>query len=162
MKAAYGRLWFVCIACCFILLAVSVSTSGFRVPSASDIGRKPQKNPKLSTPLVVLSQSVNQEKARPAIAGAVKPPEGFSTETLPKSLRDAIRARQMRVTNNGEVQVYIELSSVAPQNLEELRSFDVTIQIVGRPEPDKSKNEVLTLTLPPPLRTRFGCCRVAP
>ena len=47
----------------------------------------------------------------------------------------------MRVTNNGEVQVYIELSSVAPQNLEELRSFGVTIQIVGRPEPDKSKRK---------------------
>jgi hypothetical protein len=147
MKAGRGRVWFVCLACCFILLAASLATSGFRVQGASGIGQKPQKNPKLSTPLVLLSQSTKQESARPAVAGAVKPPEQFSSETLPKSLRDAIHARQMRVTNNGEVQVYIELSSVAPQNLAELRSFGVVIQIVGRPEPDKSKNEVLT-TIP--------------
>lgn len=147
MKAGRGRLWFVSLACCFILLAASLATSGFRAQGASEIGQKPQKNPKLSTPLVVLSQSVEQESARPAVAGAVKPAEQFSTETLPKSLRDAIHARQMLVTNNGEVQVYIELSSVAQRNLEELRSFGVTIQIVGRPEPNKSKSEVLT-TIP--------------
>jgi hypothetical protein len=144
VKVRYGRLWFICGACCFILLAVSVATSGFRVLGTSETGHKPQKNPRLSTPLVVLSQSVKQESARPAVASAVRPPEVFSTETLPKPLRDAIQARQMHVTNNGEVQVYIELSSVAPRNLEELRSFGVTIQIVGRPEPDKSKSEVLT------------------
>ena len=144
MKAGYGRLRFVCVACCFILLAVSVATSGLRVLSAGGIGQKPQKNPKLSTPLVLLSQSVKQESARPAVASAVRPPEGFSTESLPKPLRDAIHARQMHVTNNGEVQAYIELNSVAPQNLEELRGLGVIIQIVGRPEPDKSKGEVLT------------------
>ena len=146
MKTATGRVWFVCIACSFILLAVSVATSGFRVQGASGIGQKPQKNPKLSTPLVVLSKSVEQASVRPAVAGSVKPPTGFSTETLPKPLRDAIHVRQMRVTTNGEVQVYIEVSSASAQNLEELRSFGVTIQIVGRPEPDKSKNEVLTTT----------------
>jgi len=144
MKAGRGRVWFLCLACCFILLAASLATSGFRVPGASGIGQKPQKNSKLSTPLVVLSKSVEQASVRPAVAGAVKPPEGFSTETLPKPLRDAIHARQMRVTNNGEVQVDIELSSVAAQNLEGLRSFGVTVQIVGEPEPDKSKGEVLT------------------
>src|ERR1700747_2296542 len=107
MKAGRGRLWFVCIACWFIFLAVSVATSGFRVQGASGIGQKPQKNPKLSTPLVVLSKSVEQASVRPAVSGSVNPPAGFSSETLPKSLRDAIHARQMRVTNNGEVQVYI-------------------------------------------------------
>ena len=144
MKVRDGRLWFIFGACCLILLAISVAPSGFRVLGASGIGQKPQKNPKLSTPLVLLSQSAKQESARPAVAGAVKPPEGFSTETLPKSLRDAIHARQIKVTNNGEVQVYIELSSVAPQNLEGLRGYGVTVQIVGEPEPDKSKGEVLT------------------
>jgi hypothetical protein len=144
MKTGYGRLWFICVACCFILLAVSVATSGFRAQGASETGHKPRKNPKLGTPLVVLSKSVEQASVRPAVAGSVKPPTGFSTETLPKPLRDAIRARQMRVTKNGEVQVYIELNSVAPQNLEELRSYGVTVQIVGKPEPDKSVGEVLT------------------
>lgn len=140
MNVRYSQLWFILGACCFVLLA----TNGFRVLGASETGHNPQKNPKLSTPLVLLSQSIKQESARPAVAGAVRPPEGFSTETLPKSLRDAIHARQMHVTNNCEVQVYIELTSVASQNLEELRSFGVTIQIVGRPERDKSKSEVLT------------------
>jgi hypothetical protein len=118
MKAGYRRLWFICVACCFILLAVSVATSGFRAQGAGDIGQKPHKNPKLSTPLVLLSQSIKQESTRPAVAGVVRPPEGFSTQTLPKLIRDAIHARQMRVTNNGQVQVYIELSSVTPENLE--------------------------------------------
>jgi hypothetical protein len=50
----------------------------------------------------------------------------------------------MHVTNNGEVQVYIEMSAVDPQNLDELRSYGVTVQIIGKPTPDKSKSEVLT------------------
>lgn len=144
MKVRYGRPWFIFGVCCLILLAISVATSGFRVLGASESGRKPQKNPKLSTPLVLLSLSVKQESSRPAAAGAISPPAGFSTETLPKPLRDAIRAGQMHVTKNGEVQVYIEVSAAAPQNLDELRSFGVTVEIIGEPKPDKSKGEVLT------------------
>ena len=144
MKARYGRLWLILGLCCFILLAISVATSGFRVLGASQIGHKPHKNPKLSTPLVVLSLSVKQDSARPAVAGAVSPPAEFSTETLPKPLRDTIRAGQMHVTKDGEVQVYIEVSAATPQNLDELRSFGVTVQIIGEPKPDKSKGEVLT------------------
>ncbi|MGH9684407.1 MAG: S8 family serine peptidase [Candidatus Acidiferrales bacterium] len=50
----------------------------------------------------------------------------------------------MHITENGEVQVYIELSAADSQNLDELRSYGVTVQIVGEPKPDKSKGEVLT------------------
>ena len=50
----------------------------------------------------------------------------------------------MRVTNNGEVQVYIEVSAIDSQNLSELRSFGVTVQVIGNSKPDKSKGEVLT------------------
>jgi hypothetical protein len=144
MKVRYRRLWFSIGAFCLIILAISVATSGRRELSASEIGQKPQKNSKLSTPLVLLSRSVKQESARPAMAGTVSPPAGFSTETLPKSLRDAIHAGQMRVTNSGEVQAYIEISAINPQNLSELRNFGVTIQIIGNSKPDKRKGEVLT------------------
>lgn len=144
MKVRSAQPWPVLWACCLILLAVSGATSGFRVLSATELGTKPHKNPKLSTPLYLLSMNVKQETSRPAVAEAVRPPAGFSTETLPKPLRDAIHAGQMHVTNNGEVQVYIEVNTVDPQNLDELRSYGVTVQIIGRPSPDKAKGEVLT------------------
>ncbi|MHB8524949.1 MAG: S8/S53 family peptidase, partial [Candidatus Acidiferrales bacterium] len=41
-------------------------------------------------------------------------------------------------------QVYIEVSAINVQNLGELRSFGVTVQIIGEPKPDKTKGEVLT------------------
>ena len=88
--------------------------------------------------------NVKQDTSRPAAAEAVKAPEGFSAETLPKPLQDAIHAGQMRVTENGEVQVYIELSAIDSQNLDEMRSYGVTLQIIGEPNPDKSNGEVLT------------------
>jgi hypothetical protein len=84
------------------------------------------------------------EASRPAVAEAVRPPEGFSRDTLPKALRDAIHAGQMHITENAEVQVYIEMNVIDSQNLDELRSYGVTVQIAGQPKPDKSKGEVLT------------------
>lgn len=107
-------------------------------------GNRPQKNPKLSTPLVLLSMNVKQAATRPAIAEEVGPPVGFSKETLPKPLQDAIHAGQMRITEKGEVQVYIEVNAMTSKNLDELRSYGVTVQVIGEPKPDKSKGEVLT------------------
>ena len=144
MKVRYRRLWFSIGVFCLILLAISVATSSRRVLGASEIAQKPQKNPKLSTQLVLLSQSVKQETERPAVAGAVSAPADFSKEALPKPLRDAIRAGQMQVTNSAEVLAYIEISQTNPQNLSELRSLGVTIQIIGNSKPDKTKGEVLT------------------
>src|SRR6267143_2550408 len=144
MKIQYHQIWFVLVACCLILLVISFAANGFPLLGEAAIGQRPQKNPKLSTPLYLLSMNVKQETSRPAVAEAVRPPAGFSAETLPKPLRDAIHAGQMHVTNNGEVQVYIEVNAVDPQSLDELRSYGVTVQIIGRPNPDKAKGEVLT------------------
>jgi hypothetical protein len=144
MKIKYHQIWFVLVACCLILLVISFAANGFPVLGEAAIGQRPQKNPKLSTPLVLLSMNVKQETARPTVAEAVRPPAGFSTDKLPKPLQDAMHAGQMHVTNNGEVQVYIEVNTVDPQNLDELRSYGVTVQIIGRPNPDKAKGEVLT------------------
>jgi len=126
-------------ACCLILLAISFA-SGLTLTTDSH----KHKNPKLSTPLLVLSTYVTQETSRPVTTEAIKPPAGFSKETLPKSLQDTIRAGHMHITDNGEVQVYIEMNAIDAASLDELRSYGVTIQIVGKPKPDKSKGEVLT------------------
>ena len=132
------------IVSCLMFPTISFSANYFAVFGATASGSRPQKNPKLSTPLVLLSMNVKQETTRPAVAGAVRPPVGFSIETLPKPLQDAIHAGQMHVTDKGEVQVYIELSAVTSPNLDELRSYGVTVQIIAEPKPDKSKGEVLT------------------
>jgi hypothetical protein len=50
----------------------------------------------------------------------------------------------MRINNDAEVQVYIEVSEVTDENLNALRALGVTVEIVGEPKPDKTKNEVLT------------------
>jgi hypothetical protein len=144
MKVRYRRLWFSIGVFCLFLLAISVVTSGRRVLGASEITQKPQKNPKLSSQLVLLSRSVKQETERPAVAGAVSAPVGFSKGALPKPLRDAIRAGQLQITNSAEVLAYIEISETNPQNLSELRNLGVIIQIIGNSKPDKTKGEVLT------------------
>lgn len=115
----------------------------FRAVNA-EFGPHPAKNPKLSTPLVLLSINVKQANARPAIPKEVAAPAGFSKQTLPKPLKDAIHAGQMRITDKGEVQVYIELNTLNSQNVNELRSYGITVQIIGNPKPNKSKGEVLT------------------
>ena len=141
MRVRYPRLWLT--VCCFIFLTIFVATSGFQVV-ASEIGHKlPQKNPKLSTPLVLLSLSVKQESVRSAVAGAISPPAGFSTEALPKPLRDAIHAGQLRVTKNGGVQLYIEVNKITDANLKQLRSFGVMTQLLGSPTQKPGQTGIL-------------------
>ena len=144
MKIRSAQPWPVLWVCCLILLTVSGATSGFRMLNATELGTKPHKNPKLSTQLYLLSMNVKQETSRPAVPEAVTPPAGFSKPALPKPLQDAIHAGQMRITDKGEVQVYIEVDALTSQNFDELRSYGVTVQIVGQPKPDKAKGEVLT------------------
>src|SRR5215469_2637555 len=145
VNTQYGRLRPIFGAFCLILITFSVTAvSAFPVLNATENSQKSHKNPKLSTPLQSLSMNVRQETLRPAVAEAVRPPEGFSRDTLPKALRDAIHAGQMHITENAEVQVYIEMNVIDWRNLDELRSYSVTVQIVGQPKPDKSKGEVLT------------------
>jgi hypothetical protein len=143
VKTQSGRLWSI-FGAFLILLTLSVAINNFPALTATENAQKPHKNPKLSTPLHLLSMNAKQEASRPAVAEAVRPPEGFSRDTLPKALRDAIHAGQMQITENAEVQVYIEMNVTDSQNLDELRSYGVTVQIVGQPKPDKNKGEVLT------------------
>lgn len=102
------------------------------------------KHPKLSTQIADLALAVPQRTTPLAANERVSVPTGFSIEGLPKSIQDATKAGLMKINASGEVQVYIELTSVNAQRLGELRSDGVTVQIVGEPKPDKTKDEVLT------------------
>ncbi len=129
----------------FLTFALS-GALGLYGGSRADVAIKPppEKNPKLSTQLVDLAKSVPQQTSLPSPQAQRTPPAGFSLTNLPKSARDAIAAGQMKVTDAGEVQVYVELNESSEAALSQLRSYGVTIQIVGRPKPDKAKGEVFS------------------
>jgi hypothetical protein len=111
---------------------------------ASTPGTRPQKNPKLSTLLADLAHAVTQQPGPVAKEQRIAPPSGFSIARLPKSVQDAVQARMMRINKNAQVQVYIEVSEITDQNLNALRGLGVTVEIVGKPKPDKTKHEVLS------------------
>ena len=50
----------------------------------------------------------------------------------------------MKVNDNAEVQAYIEVTEITPDVLTQLHSYGVTVEVIGRPRPDKSAGEVLT------------------
>ena len=112
--------------------------------TASTPGSRPRKNPRLTTTLANLSRAITQQRGPLAQGQRVAPPPGFSIAALPKSVRDAVQTRRMRINKDAEVQVYIEVSEVTDQNLNALRGLGVTVQIVGTPKPDKARNEVLS------------------
>ncbi len=58
------------------------------------------KHPKLSTQLADLRRAASQRTQPPAPGERIEPPPRFDVETLPKSIRDAVRAGQMRITND--------------------------------------------------------------
>ncbi len=110
---------------------------------ASFAGPK-HKHPKLSTHVADLRRAVPQRVQPPTPGEKIEAPLRFDVETLPKPIRDAVRAGQMRITKDAEVQVYIEVSEVTPANLKSLEALGVKAQIIGRPKPDTTKGEVLT------------------
>jgi len=112
--------------------------------TASTPGTRPLKNPKLTTTVADLARATTQRRGPVAEGQGVAPPPGFSIAALPKSVRDAVQTRMMRINKNAEVQVYIEVSEVTDQNLNALRGLGVTVQIVGAPKPDKARKEVLS------------------
>jgi len=102
------------------------------------------KHPKLSTQLADLRRAASQRTQPPTPGEKIEAPPRFDVETLPKSIRDAVRAGQMRITKDAAVQVYIEVREITAANLESLQALGVKVEIIGRPNPDKAKGEVLT------------------
>ena len=103
------------------------------------------KDPKLCSLLRQLRDEVPQTEDVPL--SREQPAEGarrFSAEKASKPIADALRARLMRINENGEVQVYIELSAINSETLAALAALGTQVQIIGKPAPDRGKGEVLT------------------
>ncbi|HLY63655.1 MAG TPA: S8 family serine peptidase [Terriglobia bacterium] len=83
---------------------------------------------KLTTVLEDLSRSVPQDMGPEPLASA-RPAVEFNSTAMPKSVRDAIQVRTLRVNPNGEVQVYILMSAVSNENLSQLKANGVTVEI---------------------------------
>jgi hypothetical protein len=98
---------------------------------------------KLSPQLADLAQAIPQRNAPLAEGEKVAPPNGFSIEKLPKSVQDTVHAGMMRINENAEVQVYIEMTEAWGSNLTQLSSLGVTPQRFVKPKPDNAKEEVL-------------------
>lgn len=82
---------------------------------------------KLAGPLADLAGAVPQERG--AAAKLRQAPRNFNIESMPKSARDAVTTRMMRINANGEVQVYVLVTEINDDNLKQLESAGVTIQL---------------------------------
>jgi len=109
------------------------------------------KHPKLGTHVADLRRAVSQRTQPPTPGERIQAATRFDVESLPKSIRDAVHAGQMHITKDAEVQVYIEVREITAANLESLEALGVKAQIIGRPNPDKAKGEVLTAVPTVPL-----------
>ncbi|HEV2177495.1 MAG TPA: S8 family serine peptidase [Terriglobia bacterium] len=89
----------------------------------------PERNPKLATPLASLAASIPQVRGPLAVRARLSPPLGFSIETMPKTARDAVEARHMRINSSGEVQVYVQVAAATEKSLQQLRAASATIEI---------------------------------
>jgi subtilase family protein/centrosomal CEP192-like protein len=87
----------------------------------------PSGPPKLATILADLAHSVPQRQTGLALERGSETP--LSPENLPKSVRDAIRGRRLRMNSRNEVQVYILLTAVTDTDLNQLRTNGVTIEM---------------------------------
>src|SRR5262249_39795194 len=53
----------------------------------------------------------------------------MAVDAMPRSVQDAMRGRRLRIDANNEVQVYILLSSVTDETVQQLTAAGVTIEI---------------------------------
>ncbi len=81
---------------------------------------------KLSSHLLALANSVAQRSEAATSPSAVA---ALRSARLPKSVRDALAGRMMRINSAGEVQVYILLNQASSQNVQALRQSGVSIEL---------------------------------
>ena len=84
-----------------------------------------QAGPRLATVLSDMATAIPQELTAIPLAA----PRAVSTNTLPKSVRDAVRSRRLRIDPNGGVQVYILVTDVSDEVTEALEASGVRIEI---------------------------------
>jgi hypothetical protein len=113
-----------------------------KVPQQATLKTETFKDSKLSTPLLVLLRGVPQQQNYPSAMKEFS--SSRRVENLPKSVTDAVRAGHMYITNDSEVQVYIEIDAVTDRNVQALRRLGAKVEIVGQSRPNKVNREVLT------------------
>ena len=95
-------------------------------PFAQDVGVDP--SVKLTSVLQTLAGTVAQDDAR-AVAERQVNPARVSIDAMPKAVQDAVATRRLRITDERDVQVYILMSAVTDDRLDQLRQAGVTIEI---------------------------------
>jgi len=88
-------------------------------------GVRGQAGPRLATVLSDLATAVPQELSAVPLAA----PGAVATNTLPRSVRDAVRSRRLRIDPTGGVQVYILVTEVNDEVVEALEASGVRIEI---------------------------------
>lgn len=116
-RARRGFLWAVGLIVLFSLPGLQRSdTSDAKEPS------------KLTTVLEDLSRSMPQDLG-PEPQFSQRRGAEFNPNAMPKSVRDAIQVRTLRVNSDAEAQVYILMNPVTDENLKQLKANAVTIEI---------------------------------
>jgi len=91
----------------------------------TNVGDAPSK---LTSVLETLARAVPQDDAR--IAGQrVSTGPRLSVAALPKAVQDAVETRRLRINSADEVQVYILMSAVTDERIQQLTAAGVTIEI---------------------------------
>jgi hypothetical protein len=83
---------------------------------------------KLTTVLADLARAVPQERARPR-ATREGPLTPLSIDGLPRNVRDAVHSRRLRIDSANEVQIYVLLAAVTPDNLRRLTAAGARVEI---------------------------------
>jgi hypothetical protein len=91
---------------------------------------------KFTTVLRTLSSAVPQDDAR-AVAQNRMSTARITRDALPKAVQDAMASRRLRMNGANEVQVYILMSAVNDERLEQLRAGGATFEI-----PDAARRRV--------------------
>ncbi len=110
-----------------LLLAVA---AGMRRPAAA--AQDPPQS-KLSSVLTDLAGAVGQEQGLPAAQAAAGPVTPLAVDTLPKSVRDALHGRRLRMNDRNEVQVYVLMLAVTDATVEQLESNGAIVEISDAP-----------------------------
>jgi hypothetical protein len=93
---------------------------------------------KLTTVLADLARAVPQQEGAAAAGRSLQtalPP--LEIDGLPRSVRDAVHGRRLRINAQNEVQVYILLQSISEDVLQQLSAAGVTVEIA-----DAARNRV--------------------
>src|SRR5262245_35320579 len=104
------------------ILAVLAVAGVLSVPHVDVRG---QAGPRLATVLSDLATVVPQELSSVPLGA----PRSVTTDTLPKSVRDAVRSHRLRIDPAGGVQVYILVTEVSDEVIEALQASGVKIEI---------------------------------